>query len=333
MTDEEDLAKVTERVRKLLALAEKNPNEAEATAAAAKAQELLVAYNLDMATVEQGGNSGKREESRQRGGMYIYERQLWRAVAELNFCLYFTHRHRTDRVRKYTYRTVYQFQHKVIGRTVNTAATKAMGGYLQQTIERLCRERLHGDHGDKVYTQFFSSWALAYREGIADRVIEKLQERRAHLIKEEKRKAEATAKAARAAGRQGTSTATALTISSVTKSEEEANTDFMMGEEGWSAKHAARRAARAAAEEAADREYAAWAEANPEEAKKKAVQEAEENRKYWARRQGGRRGGWDKESASDRRKDSGAYYAGYDAGAGVSIEPQVDRSEQKRLRG
>lgn len=56
MTDEEDLAKVTERVRKLLNLATKNPNEAEATAAAAKAQELLVAYNLDMATVEQGGN-------------------------------------------------------------------------------------------------------------------------------------------------------------------------------------------------------------------------------------------------------------------------------------
>lgn len=332
MTDAEDLAKVTERVRKLLALAEKNPNEAEATAAAAKAQELLVAYNLDMATVEQGGKSGKREESRQRGGMYLYERQLWRAVAELNFCLYFIHRHQTDRVRRNTNRRVWEFQHRVIGRVVNTAATRAMGEYLQQTIERLCRERLHGDHGDKTNSQFFSSWAMAYREGIADRVIEKLQERRAHLIKEEERKVRAAAKAARAAGRTGTSTTTALTILSVTKSEQDANKDFLYGE-GWSAEQAAERAARAAAEKEADRAYSAWAKANPEEAKKKAAQEREEDRKYWARRQGGRRGGWGRESASDRRKGSGAYYAGYDAGAGVSIEPQVDKGEQKRLRG
>lgn len=338
MTDQEDLEKVTARVRKLLALSEKNPNEAEAASAAAKAQELLVAYNLDMATVEQGGNSGKREEARQRGGMYLYERQLWTAVAELNFCLYFPSRKwmirrpekRVDGFLVRAEKKFLGFQHRVIGRTVNTAATRAMGEYLQQTVERLCRERLHGDHGDKVHTQFFSSWAIAYREGIVDRVVEKLRERRQHLVKEEQRKAHAAEKAARAAGRKDASTATALTISSVTQSEFDANADFMMGE-GWSAKRAAERAAQAAAEEEADRAYAQWAKENPEEAKKKAAQEAAEARKYWSRRQGGRRGGWGRESAKDRRAGSGAYYAGYDTGAGVSIEPQVDRGTQKRL--
>lgn len=41
--DDADLEKITERVRKLFALAARNPSEAEAASAAAKAQELLAA--------------------------------------------------------------------------------------------------------------------------------------------------------------------------------------------------------------------------------------------------------------------------------------------------
>jgi len=63
-----EMERVVERVRKLLALAARNPNEAEATAAAAKAQELLAFYNLDMATVENvAGTSGAREDAKVRG--------------------------------------------------------------------------------------------------------------------------------------------------------------------------------------------------------------------------------------------------------------------------
>ena len=84
-----DMERVVEKVRKLLSLAAKNTNEAEAASATAKAQELLVAYNLDMSAIGEGGESGAREDAKQRGGMYIYERKLWQQIAELNFCFYF----------------------------------------------------------------------------------------------------------------------------------------------------------------------------------------------------------------------------------------------------
>lgn len=338
MTQEEDIAKVTDRIRKLFALAARNPNEAEASLAAAKAQELLTAYNLDMSTVEQGGNSGKREEARQSGGMYRYERELWQAVAELNFCLYFTSRKwMTRRAEKRDTegfivrpeKKFLGFQHRIVGRMVNTAATRVMGEYLQQTIERLCRERLHGDHGDKAYTQFFTSWAVAFREGIADRVIEKLKERRSHLVKEEQRKADAAEKAARKAARAGVSTATTLTISNVIKSEHDANIDHLYGE-GYSAKKAARLAEQARAEKEADDAYAKWAKAHPAEAAKEAAKDREATRKYWAKRSGGRRS-FGMPTAQDRRRESGGYYTGYDVGDKVSLDQQVDRGAAKRI--
>jgi hypothetical protein len=51
VTENPDLSKIIERIRKLLALTE-SANEHEAALAAAKASELLATYELDMATVE-----------------------------------------------------------------------------------------------------------------------------------------------------------------------------------------------------------------------------------------------------------------------------------------
>lgn len=315
----EEQIKIIQKVEKLLALANRQKgNEAEAAAAAAKAQEMLAAYNIDMAMVEQGsGTSGRREDAKHKGGVYLYQRDLWRAVSELNFCVYWTSRkwHRREVNRKHWDGSTYkddvwsiQYQHRVVGRIVNVKLTQSMASYLEQTIERLVMERLDNDN-----TQRFSRWAVSYRKGAAARIIEKVQDRRDQLEEEE---AERKRKAEHAAARAGVSTATTLTIADVRKSEREANMDFIYGE-GWSAKQAEAR--RKAAEEAAaaEKAYAEWAAANPEEARKEEEKQRKADEAYWARRRGGRR-------ASPKSDiDSSAYWAGYDAAEKVGIDPQT----------
>lgn len=320
-----DLEKVTERIQKLLNLAAKNPNAQEAASAAAKAQELLAAYNLDLATVEQGGGSGKREDARVRGGMYTYERELWDAVARLNFCMYFTSREYKWKLRGYSIK----FQHRVVGRVVNTTATQNMAGYLLQTIERLCRERFTEN------SQFFMREAVAFREGMADNVIERLLERRRHLISEEQRKAADAEKAARKAARAGVSTATALTISSVIKSEHEANYDFLHGEGAYARRQAdslRRQKERAKADAEAEAAYAAWAAAHPEEARKEAAKERARQRKAEQREALGLgRGRYRGPTDAERRRSSGHYYQGYDKGAEIGLEQQAPAAAKGRL--
>ena len=309
------------KVEKLLALANrKKGNEAEAAAAAAKAQEMLAAYNIDMAMVEQGsGSSGKREDKKMKGGVYLYQRDLWRACAELNFCMYWTSSRWESREvkRKSSWgegRYVedvwgLKYQHRVVGRMVNVKLTESTASYLEQTIERLVMDRLENQNNMR-----FSNWATSYRKGAATRIIEKIEDRRQEL---EEAEAERIRKAQHEASRAGTSSATALTLGDVRKSEREANNDFLYGE-GWSAKMAERRrqAAEAAAE--ADREYTAWALANPEEARKEEARIEKENQAYWNRRR--TRGGRTK---SDN-VNAGAYYAGYDEANSVGIDPQTD---------
>lgn len=324
----EEQVKIVQKVEKLLAMANrKKGNEAEAAAAAAKAQEMLAAYNIDMAMVEQSsGTSGRREDVKHKGGVYLYQRDLWRAVAELNFCLYWTStkwvsREATrlndwgEKVKELVWSI--QYQHRVVGRTVNITLTKSMASYLEQTIERLVMERLGNDN-----TQRFSRWAVSYRKGAAARIIEKVQDRRDELeAAEAKRKRDAEHAAARA----GVSTATTLTIADVRKSERDANLDHIYGE-GWSARQREekRKAAEAAAQ--AEAEYARWAAANPEEARKEEEKRRKEVEAYWNRRRS--RGGRGKSN----NVDSGAYWAGYDAAEKVGIDPQAGHSSSETRR-
>nr|QIG67177.1 DUF2786 domain-containing protein [Rhizobium phage RHph_TM26] len=315
----EEQVKIVQKVEKLLALANrKKGNEAEAAVAAAKAQEMLAAYNIDMAMVEQSsGSSGRREDVKHKGGVYLYQRALWRAVAELNFCLYWTSTKWVSRdVKKKAWggdftSTIWsiQYQHRVVGRTVNVKLTQSMASYLEQTIERLVMERLGNQNNLR-----FSRWAVSYRKGAAARIIEKVQDRRDQLEAEE---AERKRAAEHAAARAGVSTATTLTLSDVRKSEREANLDHIHGE-GYSTRQAARRAEAAAEAAKAEAEHAAWAAANPEEARKAEEKARKEDEAYWARRRGGRRG-----SIKESNIDSGAYWAGYDAAQKVGIDPQA----------
>lgn len=310
------------QVEKLLRMAAKHPTEAEGMAAAHKAQELLLKYNLDMATVERGSDSGKREDAKMKGGLYHYQRDLWGAVAKLNFCLYWN-QYVWDKTKvgkrrsRYTGRVEkveggYNFVHRVVGRVVNTTATRVMAEYLEQTIERLTRERL-----DNNGSQFFTRWAISYREGIAERVIEKIYDRRKDQLKKEQREQREAEKRAQEATAAPFSSATTLTISSYSKSEQEANYDMLYGE-GWSARQAADRAERARAAAEAEALYTAWAKAHPEEVAVEAERIRKEARK--SRWRGGTRDYKDRKADN---RDYGAYKAGHEAGANVSIDQQA----------
>lgn len=326
-----DQQAVISKVEKLLRLANKNPNEAEAAAATAKAQELLSAYNLDMAMVGEvsEGTSVKREQLVLKGGAYKYQRYLWEAVAELNFCMYWSdNKYITYPVkRKYSDGTPYiynwqrlQWHHFMVGRTVNVTATKIMASYLEMTIERLLRERLK----DKVsgivpVTMLFSNWAVSYRTGAVNRVVEKIQERRDAILAEEHKKRAAADKA------KG-STSGAVALSVYIDAETDANNDFIHGA-GWSAEQAALRAAAAAERRARRERYTKWAAENPEEARKL---EAEQRKKMEARE---RRRGSGRMRIQRDNIDYGAYNSGYSAAESVSIDQQVDNPTSTRRIG
>ena len=331
MTDVNELdaeqLKVLEKIEKLMRLAAKNPNPEEAASAMAKAQELLVAYNLSAEIVGQGSASDAvREKQAILGGMYKYQRYLWKAIADLNFCMYWTHQKYTERNTRrrdwdgtmITEKVPYmRHQHVIVGKRVNARSTLAMGQYLEQTIERLVKERF------PLNSQRFLSEAVAYREGMADELYWRLVERRRQLVAEEQ------ARRARDAAAAGVSTAQALTIGSLSEQEKDANQDFFYGE-GYSARQRAARAERAAAEKAAEDEYTRWAEANPEEAAKEEKRREKERSKS---RRGGGPGSRGGESAQDRRRGMSTYWQGRSKGKDIGIDPQTQSrsTETRRL--
>lgn len=307
--DGDNLEKIAARIEKILALGRRGGTEAEASTAMAKAQELLALYNLDISSVGRG--AATREKTTTETGMYLYQRNLWNSVADLNFCLCM----RTQEWATYRGRSLLRNKMLVVGKKVNVRATIAMGTYLEQVVNRLCHDRLDqrvGDRQTSVHQIFFSSWAVSFREGVVARVVEKIRERRqATIVEDNKKKAEADR-------RGGASTATDMTLVRYADEETDANIDFLYGG-GTAANWAAKRVEQAAAAVAADREYAEWAAANPEEAKK-------EERKRRAR---SNRAGYGRFVMPT--KDSGGYWAGYDAGDGIGIDPQAGSSVVERI--
>jgi len=325
---DEATLKAIDRIEKLMKLAGNNPNPQEAASALARAQELLAAYNLDMAVVEAAsGQSGKRTQESISGGGFAWQRRLWRHIAQLNFCMYFTMK---VRVKPGSYaekrKRTFTSEHRLVGRVVNVQQTIAMAEYVRQVIERLRRKRFGSDTK--------SSDAFAYREGVADAIVDKVVARREE--REAKEQADAQAAKDRAAA-AGVSLATALTLSTLKERETDANYDHIYGE-GASARRRADEAKRrqriAEAEAAAEKEWVEWSAAHPEEAQKMAAEEAKKERarqKRRARSFGGYGRGRFRETKEEQRRGSDSYYHGLADGETVGIDPQAEESKQRRI--
>jgi hypothetical protein len=310
---------VIAKVEKLLALAGNNSNEQEAASASAKAMELLAAYNLDMAVVGKvAGQTGKRADEKLKGGLYQWQRDLWEAIAELNFCRYWSIKGLAKGA---------SYEHRILGRRENVIGARMMAEYLQQTVERLARERM----GDPV--RFFVREAIAYREGMAQRLIERLNRLRMDALAEEQRK-EREARASN--GHPGAAPGTAIVLSSVIKSEDDANYDHLYGA-GAAARRDARQAEANAAYEAEVRRQQAWDAAHPEEVKAREEKRRRE-RAEWAKkeeRNARRRKGVSYSRADtpqEERRRYRSYGEGYQKGETISLNRQVDGGSSPRIR-
>jgi len=338
---DDDQKRILPKIQKLLALAAKNSNPEEAASAAARAQELLLAYNLSSDMLDEDMEGSARGEEQTKGGSRQYERDLWDWVAELNFCLHWVGQRRTkvsrrriekgdyyygkpdDEIPEYRkWRTQLSWHHFLIGRKRNVAATIAMARYLQKRVDDLAVEFCHGDERMR-----YSQRAMSFREGAVSVIVHKLYERRQEQMAEERRREAEAMEAAARAGEAGASLETAVTIASLSQSERDENIDVMMGEPGYSARKRAERAAQAAAERAAEEEYTRWAAEHPEEAAAQEAERQKEAEKASKRRTRASRGSF----TSGKEVDQQAYYAGRKAGQGIGIDPQAAQTKTAGL--
>jgi hypothetical protein len=308
---------ILRKVQGMLNIAAKAGTPAEAANAMGMAQRFMEQHNLTTAMLEKAsGVDGKRQKDAVTGGQYTWQRELWSSVADLNFCLYWTQeytavRERTERSVINPNRVYYKGQpvtrkrHVVVGRTANVEVCKHTAMYLETTINRLLRERLTDSEGVLNSGDYNGRFGASFREGMADSIMERLNDKRRKMLNAERRRKEAA--------KAGASSGTAITLSTYIDEETDANNDFLYGK-GWSADKAKQRAEDAAEKLAAEEAYTLWAAANPEEAKKREVEAAKRRR---------RSGGYS--YAQERPKDWGAYRAGEDAGKKVSLDPQVDK--------
>lgn len=302
LTDEQ-LA-VIEKVRKLLALANNNPSEEEASVASAKAMQILAAFNLDMAVVEQGGKSSKRSDQFLAGGLYVWQRELWLAVAELNFCQYWYVPGQT-RGSKY--------EHRLLGRKENVVGTQLMATYIQNAIERLAREK--AGQGSR----YFVREMIAYREGMADRLCSRLRQ-----LRRDQEKAEADRRS-NAPPSDGKS----LILADVREAEEAANYDYLNGEGAWARKKAREAEGRRILDEMV-RKRREWEAANPE----KAAAERKAREAEWRKEQSKSKARYRERAPTDRerRMSSQDYHEGWDKGGSINLDRQIDKSKTGQIK-
>jgi hypothetical protein len=313
--------KVIQRLQKLLALANNNPNEHEAASAMARANALLEEYNLDMAVLGQSGKGPQRSDTKKSGGLYGWQRKLWKAVAELNFCHYMS-------IKGLAKGSVYE--HRLIGSHANVIATEMMANYLQATIEKLAQQWAK----DNFFKSVFVREAIAYREGMTARISERLQARRREIVAEERRKTE---EAKREQAVNGVQTTNALTILDVISTEADFNNDYL---NGWDLGTTARNRVEQEARMAAYRREAEAREAakTPEQKAREAAAMREQIEK-WAREDAKAQKRRNKtppkpryrrETPEEARANLGSYWGGRAKGDDVGIDTQVDRKQDAR---
>lgn len=336
----EEQREVLPKIQKLLSLAAKNTSPEEAASAAAKAQDLLLAYNLSSDLLEIDLEGGTRGREQMKGGSREYERDLWGAVAELNFCLHWVGQEVTDMKRRFNpkpgdrwygvpldeipermkVRKQRVWKHFLIGRMANVRSTIAMAVYLQARVDALAMEFVYNDEKMR-----YSQSAMSFREGAVEVITSKLWDRRREQMAEERRKQQEAQERASKAAEAGISMSTALTISSVLRSETDANYELRYGLEPGEL--ARTQAAKAAKRRAAEEEYTRWAAAHPEEAAAHEKERREQQEKADARRARG--GAGSRGGSVGKAYDPRAWRAGREAGRDIGLDQQASAVKPK----
>lgn len=294
MEDNKPSESIIRKIQHLLNLSSKASNEHEAALAMSKAQELLAKYNLDMAVVEatavEGGTVAQKEKREQtkidRSAMYKWQRDLCRAIAESNFCWYWTvegleDHERVSNGRSYRHKVK---RHVVLGKESNVLAVTYMYGWLADTIESILPYSGKDRNGKS---------AVSWREGCADRLAQRIRNKAYRMQNPEEQTQEAKS--------------TGLMLRSVVQSEYAANYDAICGEGSWD------RYQKARAEEEAKRK----AEPEPEKTEAQKEKERKEQEKWWKRYQ-------KQQQREHDKRDHEAYAAGKAAGNNISLADKLE---------
>lgn len=331
------------RIQKLLALANHNSNEAEASSAMMKVQELLAAHGLEMAEVQarkvngvgqaEGSPEARTKSSLDFSAMYQFQRDLMSSVAKNNFCFHFIdEREKKDPRARYGVRKVKT--HVLVGSHVNVTVATMLYEYLIQTMDRLLPWQGMDKRGKD---------ALLWLAGCSDRLRTRMEDQRAAQERESARHAREAATAAR---HPGAAPSGALVIlADVYGSEADLNTDHMEGlEPGTTAQQRRDREARQAIwmaeweKNRPEREAAnviAMAEHNArlaELAVKLAKPETEAQKRkrerseaHWRNQRSA------KQAKFDAKYRSTAYRMGSETGQDIGLDTQVSEERKRRL--
>lgn len=158
---------VIDKVKKLLAMAERG-TEHEAAIAAAKAQSLLMQYNIDLSHLNVG-DSEAAVEVREWLLEAMSRRQIWKgnlanAIAETNFC------------RMWWLGADIQ----LVGKEHNVQIARHLYSYLVEAIERTTQEALTAARQQQGTSNLINTrtWANSFRLGCAHRLCSRLREQK-----------------------------------------------------------------------------------------------------------------------------------------------------------
>ncbi len=161
----QEIDRIVERIKKLLALAtSQNPHEA--ALAAAKAQELLFRHNLSMAMVEAategGANSDYVNDRFDSGGWMHWRRRLLAAVARNNFC------------RGVSYQGTREVG--IVGEPHNVTVVKHLYAFLVREIIRLADTGVRADR--TLDEEERRAWKRSFYLGAVRTIAQRLTEQR-----------------------------------------------------------------------------------------------------------------------------------------------------------
>jgi hypothetical protein len=206
--------RVVDKVRKLLAKAnDRGVGEAEASAFAAKAAEIMEQHGLTQLQVERDGGEGEARQKRENASAFgVWYGPLMKAVAESCFCYCEALGSATAKRTWFT----------LIGRQSAVVSAEVLYEYLRAAIWRMSRE-----HSGVASEQ------RLFRHGCAERVTERLRERHQTRLREQKEEAERQQREAAARrthpGAAPSSTALVVTLVDHAQREADLNADFARG--------------------------------------------------------------------------------------------------------
>lgn len=166
----EQLEKVLDKVRKLLALSQ-SANEHEAALAAEKAQALLAEYNLSLKDVEAKEQHSEYTQDAVDTGHITWIRITMAGCAELYFCGYYFMKWRVPGTKGSM-----KDRHYFVGEKHNIIVAELMGAYLVSTIRRLSLEGSKTQFIDQSdIFKYRQSFCLACASRLRARIAERIQ--------------------------------------------------------------------------------------------------------------------------------------------------------------